>query len=238
MNKMNYKELSLVVPAYNEEEILAETIEIFLQDLSSVADKYEIIIINDGSTDTTAQIADELARRNESIKVIHNPKNLGSGKSLLIGFKSAKYGLVLTNFADRPFDLKELKNIFSFFDDENTDFVVVVRKDRSANSAYRKITSLINYWLIRMLFGVKVGDYQFVQIYKKVILDDIEVDATQTFVPPELIIKALSKGYRMKEYKSKFHSRVKGKSKCGNPGVISKTLYDMLKFWWHFDFKK
>lgn len=228
---MKYKEISLVMPVFNEQELLEETIKIFSRDLSYLVERYQIIIVNDGSTDKTGQIADKLVKTSEHIEVIHNPKNLGSGRSLLIGFKKARYDLVLTNFVDRPFDLKELGDIFPLFDDGRVDFVVVTRQDRSANSFYRKITSLVNYWLIKVLFNVKVGDFQFVQIYKKVILNDINIDATRTFVPPELIIKALIRGYRMKEFRTKFYPRTKGKSKCGRPRVILKTLHDLLRFW-------
>lgn len=231
---MNAVELSLILPVLNEQELLEETVEIFCRDLSSSVYNYEIVIVNDGSQDNTGRIAEDLAKRHANVRVIHNPRNLGSGKSLLIGFKEAKYGLVLTNFADRPFDTKELKNILPIIEKEGLDFIVITRHDRSANSFFRKATSLTNYFLIRTLFGVKVKDYQFVQIYKKEVIDSINVEATQTFVPPELIIKAISKGYRMREYKTRFYPRLKGKSKCGNLRVISRTLYDMLKFWWHW----
>ncbi|MCD6583623.1 MAG: hypothetical protein J7K71_02935, partial [Candidatus Omnitrophica bacterium] len=102
----------------------------------------------------------------------------------------------------------------------------------------RRVTSLVNYYLIKILFRVKVSDFQFVQIYKKKLLERIKVESSGTFVPPELIIRALSKGYRMKEYQTVFYPRTKGKSKCGKPKVISNTLYEMFKFWWKFKILK
>jgi glycosyltransferase involved in cell wall biosynthesis len=225
------KSLSVVLPVFNEEEILEETTCIFLQDLSRLQSDYEIIIVDDGSSDQTGKIADSLAEKIGCLKVIHNPKNLGSGKSLYLGFKEARGELLIGNFADRPFDLKELRNILPLFDDQNTDFVVVARTDRSANTFYRKLTSLLNYWLIRLLFRVRVSDFQFAQIYKKEIIETISIMSTQTFVPPELIIKALYNGFKMIEYRSKFYPREKGNAKCGKPKVIFKTLHDIFRFW-------
>ena len=105
------KSISLIVPAFNEEEILEETIEIFRENLSSVCDEYEIIIIDDGSTDRTGEIANQLAERHKSVRVMHHFTNKGAGAALLTGLRVARNGLVLTNCADRPFDLKDLKDI-------------------------------------------------------------------------------------------------------------------------------
>lgn len=140
----------------------------------------------------------------------------------------------MTNFADRPFALPELKNIMPMFS-KGADFVVVSRFDRSANSLYRKLTSLVNYYLIKMLFRVNVGDFQFVQVYKKSILENLLIKAKRTFVPPEIIIKALRRGYRMQEYKSRFYARSKGGSKCGHPKVIFAALKDMFYCWWELN---
>jgi len=223
--------VSVVVPVLNEQEIISETVEIFLRDLSNVCGEYELIIVNDGSVDNTQAILEELVViYPERLKIVKNSKNLGSGRSLINGFKNARFPLVATNFADRPFDLKEMEYILPLFDKE-TDFVVVSRFDRSANTIYRKLTSLVNYYLIRLLFRVRVGDFQFVQIYKKEVLDNINVEANHTFVPPEIIIKALKKRYRMAEYKAKFYPRNKGKAKCGHPRVIFTTLYDIFRLW-------
>lgn len=227
-------DVSLVVPVLNEQEIVAETIEVFLRDLSSVCNNYELIVVDDGSTDNTRQILQNLSLiYGEKLKIITNLRNLGSGRSLIIGFKNAKFPLVATNFADRPFELKELKNIFPLFL-QGADFVVVCRHNRSANNIYRKLTSIINYYFIRLLFNVKVRDFQFVQVYRREMLYNLNVNANHTFVPPELIIRALSKGYTIAEYKTAFYPRSKGKAKCGHPRIIFYALCDLFKFWLKF----
>lgn len=230
--KINEKlSVSLVVPVFNEQEIIAETIDVFMRDLALAAAEYELIIVDDGSTDETENILNEYSRKYQNhLKVIRNKRNMGSGRSLTEGFKYARYPVVMTNFADRPFDLKELNKILPLFLDE-VDFIVVCRTNRSANNFYRKITSLVNYSFIRFLFKESVGDFQFIQIYRKNILDDLKIESRRTFVAPEIILRALRKGYRMKEYTTTFYPRNKGKAKCGHPKVILRTLYDMCKFW-------
>jgi len=232
---LGYK-VSLVIPAYNEEESIERAIKTSNDFLSSITNDYEIIIVNDASSDRTGQIVDRYAQLNPNVKPIHNKNNLGSGRSLFIGLKSAQYDFVLTNFADLPFDIRELCYILTLIDRENIDFVVVTRKNRKANSIYRKITSLLNYWLIRILFGIKLADFQFVQIYKKRILDVIDAQSRGTFVPPEIIIKALHEGFKMREYSAVFYPRFAGRSKCGNPKIILQTICEMIKFWFTWSF--
>lgn len=222
--------ISLVVPAFNEEEILKETIEIFERDLSSICKEYEIIIVDDGSTDRTGEIANQMAECHKSVKAIHHSTNKGAGTALLTGFRAARNELVLTNFADRPFDLRDLKDILPLF--KETDFVVVTRSDRSANPPFRRLTSMINYLLIRLLFNVRVKDFQFVQIYKRSILNNIKIKSIGSFVPPEIIIKALNKEYRMKEFETTFHRRSGGVAKYGHPRRLLNSIREIFSFWW------
>lgn len=223
------RSVSLVIPAYNEFEIIEETISICLRNLERITTDFEIIVVDDGSTDKTGEIADAWARNDRRVKVIHNICNQGSGRSLFTGLKAAQCDLLVTNFADLPFDINEICKVESMLS-ENVDFVIVIRKDRSANTLYRKATSLVNYWLIRLLFGIQVSDFQFVQIFKKPVITAIEVESSGTFVAPEMIIKAIRKGFVFKEFKTDFHPRRSGKAKCGSPKVIFQTVFEMLRF--------
>lgn len=227
---LRYK-ISLVIPAYNEEESIERAIEASANFLSSITNDYEIIIVDDASSDRTGQIIDRYAQSNPNVKPIHNKSNLGSGRSLFIGLKKARYDFILTNFADLPFDIRDLPGVLALFEEEDIDFAVVTRKDRKANPIYRKITSLANYWLIKILFSLKIRDFQFVQVYKKKVIDAIDVQSKGTFVPPEIIIKALRKGFKMKEYSATFYPRLAGSAKCGSLKIILQTIYEIITFW-------
>ncbi|MBU4334470.1 MAG: hypothetical protein KKD07_08530, partial [Candidatus Omnitrophica bacterium] len=118
------------------------------------------------------------------------------------------------------------------------DFIVIARKDRSANTFYRKITSLSNYFLIKILFKADISDFQFVQIYKKEILEGITIRSKETFVPPEIMIKLINKGHRYQEVSYPFHKRTSGKSKCGHPLKIIRSISEILKFWFRWKILK
>ncbi|MCK4994214.1 MAG: glycosyltransferase [Candidatus Omnitrophica bacterium] len=232
----NKSAISLIVPVFNEQEIIEETVEIYLNDLSEIFDEYELIVIDDASSDHTKELLLKLEKLYQRrLRVIMNERNLGSGRSLLRGMQSARFPYVATNFADRPFDTKELRNVMRLFED-NIDFIVVCRRDRSANSMYRKLTSLVNYYLIKLLFGTNICDFQFVQVYRSNMLYNIKIDASGTFVPPELMLRALAGGCRNLEFKTTFYARCKGKAKCGHPRVVFRTLFDMFSFWFKFHF--
>lgn len=227
--------ISLVLPVYNEAEIIEETISIFVEQLSSLIKDFEVIIINDGSNDDTGNIITRLSLSDDRIKVVNNSRNIGSGASLWQGFMQATKDLVISNFADRPFNLTDLKQILPLFEIYDIDFIVVARKDRSAATFFRKLTSYTNFFLIRTLFKLSINDFQFVQIYKRPILKKIRVTSRGTFVPPELMIRLTSQGYIYKEVKSHFYKRPKGKSKCGNPKIILQTLKEMFIFWFFYN---
>lgn len=224
------KGISLVIPIYNEDQIISESIDIFKNKLSSVTTDFEIILIDDGSIDSTPGIIDNLACLDKRIRTFHNKKNMGSGISLWYGFKHTSKEFVVSNFADRPFDLSDLKQIMPLFDSADIDFVIVTRKNRSANSLYRKITSYVNFLLIRLLFNIRVTDFQFVQVYKREILEKIRISSRHTFVAPEIIIKALSFGFRYREHESNFYPRPKGKSKYNNPYYIFISAAEIFLF--------
>lgn len=227
--KTNFS-ISVVLPGFNEEENIEDTVKKCLDSLNTYTVSNEVVIIDDCSTDKTGEIADRLQSQNKSIKVIHNPVNLHVGISVLIGFQAATGDLVVHNAMDYPFDLDDLDKILPLFPE--WDVVIVSRKDRSAHSPYRKLTSLVNYWLIRILFGVKFSDMNFVQVYKKEVLERIKVKAkSPAFVTPELLIRSKQEGFKITEVKATFHNRHKGQASYGKPRDILWTLADMFSFW-------
>jgi len=228
--------LSVVVPVYNEAEIIGETIQVFIAALSRLTGDFEIVFVDDGSSDGTVRIVRKYADSDARIRVFSNDKNRGSGRSLWQGFKKAQKEFVVSNFADRPFDLSELSRMLPLFESEKIDFIVVARKDRSANSFYRKITSYTNLYLIKLLFGIKIDDFQFVQIYRKKALEGVRLVSSGTFVPPELMMRLARKGSSWRQVTAVFHSRTKGRSKCGKPQVILKTIAEMARFWFYWRF--
>jgi glycosyltransferase involved in cell wall biosynthesis len=222
--------ISMVLPGYNEESNIEQAVRTSLGGLGAFTDHLEVVLVDDGSLDRTGPIADHIAAESKALKVIHNPINLGVGTSLLIGFRAATGDVVFHNAMDYPFDLEDLSKVLPLF--PAWDVVVVARTNRSAHSPWRKLTSVVNYWLIRLLFGIRLSDLNFVQAYKREVLESLTVKArSPAFVTPELLIRARDRGFKVTEIRATFHPRKRGKASYGKPRDILWTLADMLSFW-------
>lgn len=221
--------LSLVVPVLNEQEVIEETVQIYSNELSKIFEKYEIIIVDDGSTDNTPKILQSTRKKIPHIKILTHRTNSGVGKAILDGFKLAKGEWVMHNSADRPFDIRLLKSIIPLF--ENSDIIVINRKDRSANPLFRKLTSLTSYLLVRTFFGAPIKDFHFIQIYKRKIIQSVSVQSNDTFAPAELLVKLYKKGYKINHFSARFYKRTAGYSKYNNPIRYIWYLKDLTNLW-------
>lgn len=224
-------EVSVIFPAYNEGENVKATMARALEGLSATCERFEIILIDDCSSDGTGRVADELAALHPEIRVIHNARNMGQGASIVTGFQHARYDLVLHNAMDYPFDLRDLGKLFPLL--SQADIVVASRKNRAGYSRYRKLTSAVNLALLHLLFPLRLRDYNFVQLYPKSLWNAIRVEARSTaFLTPEALIRAHDMGYRVREVEVEYHPRTRGTATSGKPKVILHSLQDMFRFWW------
>ncbi|MDI6591497.1 MAG: glycosyltransferase family 2 protein [Patescibacteria group bacterium] len=221
--------LSMVVPAYNEEELLGSFIRKSMRDLAIVSNDFEIILVNDGSTDRTLEIASKLAQEYSNLKIINLEKNLGTGKSIIPGFAAASKEIVFNNTVDAFFNTEDLPLLLQYLD--KYDVVSGYRSDLSAHNLYQKILTLGNYFLIRLLFGIPLKAYQTVQLHRRSFLQNITIEGKSSFISPELLYKSLKKGLKIKEVKIRYYPRLAGKAKGGHPKNILRTAKDILKFW-------
>jgi glycosyltransferase involved in cell wall biosynthesis len=223
-------QFSLILACYNEEDNLKKTVELSIRALEKFFKRFEIIIIDDKSEDKSPKIADSLAKKYSSVRVVYNLINLGQGISFLIGLKVSHGDLVMQNGVDRPFNIKDLKKVLPYF--PKYDTVVVARIDRHAYSFWRKITSWGNIFLRGIFFGFKYKDLNFVQIYKRKVVKSINVMArSAAFVTQELILKAQRKGYKIIEIRLPYFKRVGGVAHHGKKRDILWALIDMVNFW-------
>jgi glycosyltransferase involved in cell wall biosynthesis len=222
--------LSVVMPAYNEERLIEETIRRSVTSLERILDDYEILLIDDCSTDRTPALADALERELPRVRAIHNPRNLRQGGCLHLGFDLARCDLVMHNAMDYPFDFDDLPPLLEQF--PAADVVVVTRRSYPGVSAGRKFISWGNRSLIRVLFGLKIKDYNFVQIYKRAVLVQQECFSVATaFTTVERIIRAHQAGRRVVAMEADYHRRPAGVSSSGNLRVIRDSLLDMTRLW-------
>jgi glycosyltransferase involved in cell wall biosynthesis len=223
-------ELTVIFPAYNEEAALEEAMERSLAALRKHVREFEVLIVDDGSKDATGRIADELAGKHPEIRVLHNGRNLGAGASYVRGLKHARGELVMHNGVDCPFDLEDLPKMLERI--EEADIVVATRTGRTGYSAFRVLTSFVNVTLLNLLFGLHLSDYNFTQLYRKKVIDSVNVQSSSTaFVTPETIIRAHDMGFRIVTVPVQYHPRRTSVATSGSLRVIASSVRDMLRFW-------
>jgi glycosyltransferase involved in cell wall biosynthesis len=224
-------EFSLILPGYNEEEAVVNSVQKCHAALAKNFSSFELILINDCSKDGTAEKMEEAAMSYPEVRVFHNENNLGQGESLKKGFKLAEGEIVMHNGFDLPFDpmdLDKIKKIMS----HNTDVIVVEREDRKAYSFCRKVISVANVLLLKFLFRCPFGDYNFVQAYRRHVLEIISAKTKAVgSVIPEFIIRSYRANFSVKSIKLPYHERKTGKSSIGIKQVFGATL-DTMKLWW------
>jgi dolichol-phosphate mannosyltransferase len=221
--------ISVVVPAFNEEGNLENVVKKSLDVLKELTDKYEVLIINDGSIDNTSSVAEKLSEEyNNIVKTFTHSENKGMGAAIKTGFSNAKYDLIFTTCSDGQFDVYELKKIVSGIG--NVDFVIAYRLNRH-QSSYRMFNTKVYHILIRILFGLNVKDPSWVKLFRKKVIDNIKLESDGFFWETEILIKAIKKGYKYSEVGVNSYPRTKGKPSGGNISKVLGVFLTMLKFW-------
>ncbi|MFA7485799.1 MAG: glycosyltransferase family 2 protein, partial [Phycisphaerae bacterium] len=131
--KSSYKDISISVfmPCYNEQENVERVVSSALNVLSELDCEFEVIIVNDGSSDRTGKIADEIAAKNPAVKVVHHPQNLGYGAALQSGFRKASKKLVFYTDGDGQFDMGQMPELLPLMNEY--DIVSCYRINRQDN---------------------------------------------------------------------------------------------------------
>jgi glycosyltransferase involved in cell wall biosynthesis len=216
------------MPGYNEEANVERAVRRAAAALEQSGLDFEILVVDDGSTDRTGEIADRLAAENGRIRVLHNERNVNYGVSLRRGIEHARCDWILHDGMDLPLAPEEVAEISRRFDD--ADVVVMRRLDLGAHPPWRKLTSLVNNLLLRLLFRPRASDLNFVQFYRRSWVQSVNLMSTSpAFVTPELILRAERSGRRVSEVGAVFQRRESGRGHFGKPKDVLWTLQDMLR---------
>ncbi|RJP74792.1 MAG: glycosyltransferase family 2 protein [Candidatus Abyssobacteria bacterium SURF_17] len=228
--------VSVIVPAFNEEMNLRPTVTLVANKLDELKTSFEIIIVNDGSTDRTRPIAEELGQADARIRLINHPRNLGPGSGVFTGIEAGRGEFVIFIPADLALDVNELQK---YVDASRTcDLVVGVRSDRRDYSFFRKIVSLVNIALIKLMFGMKERQFNYIHMYRRTMLERMHIESRGVFITAEIMIKARDLGYRLKEVDITYVPRSAGTATCGNPAVIRRAIRDLFLLWWKRTFRR
>jgi glycosyltransferase involved in cell wall biosynthesis len=228
-----FQKLSVFYPMWNEEDYIERALRFGrracedLVESGDIAD-YELIIIDDKSTDRTPEIADAMAAADPHVRVIHHERNRKLGGSMKTGFAAATGDLVLYTDADLPFDMEELPRAVRLLRDYEVDIITAYRFDRTGEGSLRAVYTFVYNGLIKALFGVKVRDINFAfKLCRRRIFEDVHLKSEGSFIDAELIIRATRMGYEIMQMGVDYFPRTRGVSTLSSPAVIVTMLKEM-----------
>lgn len=229
MNKKYFPSITIVIPAFNEEESIASVLKDTLNKLPKYFNDYEIIVVNDGSTDKTKEIVDRIIKKNKNMKVIHQ-QNSGYSKAMLTGIKSAKKEFVAYMPADGQFMVDDMRHCFEVM--KNGDLVLGYRGGRQDYTTRRVIFSYGYLLLLLLLFDIKYMDVGWVNIWRTKLVQKIKLTATGgIFVLTEILVRFKKKGFKILEAPSYYHPRIGGEVKNAKLKVVFSTFLSAMKLW-------
>lgn len=237
MQKINKKlpSLTIVIPAYNEEENLEWVLKNTLSYTSKYLADFEILVVDDGSTDNTGEIADLFAEKHKTVHVVHK-KNGGYGDAMFKGIKEAKKEFVAYMPADGQFLVKDMVNCFPYM--EKADLILGYRGKRKDYTFYRLILSYSYLFILKLLFGLSYRDVNWLNIWKTKEIKKINAKSRGVFLLAEIILNFKRKKLIIVEAPSFYRVRRGGKVKNAKPSVAVKALKDALSFWIDLKFNK
>jgi glycosyltransferase involved in cell wall biosynthesis len=230
MEASHVAELSVFFPAYNEEANVRATTEGILRVLPDVADRFEVLIVDDGSMDATGAIADQLAEANPFVRVVHHPTNRGYGGAIRTGLYNCRYELISFVDSDGQFDFGEVPQFLAASQDN--DLVIGYRVQRQ-DSRLRTINARAWGMLIQFVFGLRVRDIDcaFKLIHKRTLQSLPRLRSDGAMVSAELLIRSRNAGLRIKEVPVHHYPRRAGEQTGANLRVIIKAFRDLFSLW-------
>ncbi|HEY4226706.1 MAG TPA: glycosyltransferase family 2 protein [Candidatus Limnocylindrales bacterium] len=220
--------LSYFFPAHNEEANLEGLVAEALETLPSLAETFEIVIVDDGSKDATPAMADALAAAHPEVRAVHHPTNLGYGAALRTGFAAARFDHLAFTDGDRQFKVADVGRLIERLQAGRADAVVgfrIRRADPLVRTLYARAYRLAN----RLFFGLKIRDVDCAcKLFTRAALEGVSVESGGAFFSAELLIKLSARGRRVDEVGVPHYPRTAGSATGAKPQVVLRAVRD---FW-------
>ena len=220
--------ISFVLPMFNESENINHT----LADLKSLAkeltDDYEIVVVDDASTDPSADIVEALAQEDSTIKLFRLIQNSKFGGAFAEGFKKATKDVIVYMDSDMPVKSEDIKKSFPLI--AEYDVVTGYSKVKKGDNVKRKIISGTYNLIVQVLFGLSIKDINSgYKVVRRSVVEDVDFISRSPFVDVEIFLHAKRKNSSVKQFPLVFRSRKGGQSYIARIPVIWATFVDMIK---------
>jgi glycosyltransferase involved in cell wall biosynthesis len=217
-------------PAYNDGGTIASLVIRAVQVASRLTSDFEVIVVNDGSTDTTRDIVDELARTYPQVRVVHHPRNRGYGGALRTGFATATRELIAYTDGDAQYDPSELEVLWNQLTPD-VDMVTGYKISRS-DPWHRIVIGRIYHHTVKLMFGLRVRDVDCdFRLMRREIFDRVKLERDTGVICLEMMRKIQDAGFRVREVPVHHYHRTYGRSQFFNFHRIFWTGIDVLKLW-------
>lgn len=230
MQNNKVEELSIFFPFWNEEKNIEGVIEKAILVAQKIAKKWEIIMVDDGSSDDTLKLARELTSKNPNLIIVENETNRGYGAALKEGFRKAKYNLIVFNDGDGQFDLSEISSFISKID--KADIVIGFRNRRLDNPFRHILMNLLKIWDF-ILFGLYFKDIDCgFKLFRKSALKKImPLKSEGAMITTEILAKAKKAHLKIDQTKVSHYPRKYGNQSGGNLRVILRAVKESFVLW-------
>jgi glycosyltransferase involved in cell wall biosynthesis len=223
-------ELSIFFPFWNEEKNIESVVNKAIPVAKKVAEKWEIIMVDDGSSDSTVKIGKALEKKNSKLRLVSHQPNRGYGAALREGFSNAKYNLVVFNDGDGQFDFSEVTKFLSKIQD--SDIVIGHRKKRVDNKFRHLLMNLLKVWDLA-LFGFYFRDIDCgFKLFKKEAINKImPLESEGAMITTEILAKAKKAHLKILQVEVNHYPRIYGDQTGGNLRVILRAVKESLLLW-------
>lgn len=224
--------VSVVIPMYNEEAYVERAVRAARDVLEGMGADWEVIVVNDASSDRTGALAEDLARADPRVQVLHNVANRQLGGSLRAGWARARKDLILYTDADLPADLGELPRAAHLLEYQQADVLAAYRFDRTAEGPRRAVMAFGYNLLVRVLFDLPVRDVNFAfKLFRRSLLERLRLTSEGSFIDAELLLRARRAGAHVIQMGVDYFPRRHGPSKLSSPAVVAGILREMARYW-------
>jgi glycosyltransferase involved in cell wall biosynthesis len=222
--------LSIFFPAYNDSGTIASLVIAARRTASRLTPDFEILVVNDGSSDNTRDIADELAHTYPEVRVVHHPRNRGYGGALRTGFQEARKDVIFYTDGDAQYDPTELEVLWTRLGPD-VDLVNGYKISRS-DPLHRIVLGRVYHHTVKLLFGLRVRDVDCdFRLLRRSIFDRVALEHNSGVICLEMMKKIQDAGFRIAEVPVHHYHRSFGTSQFFNFRRLFRTVVDVARLW-------